>query len=111
MSFGKLIEDIKAIKDANKFNNYIDFIQFPFYRNLQPNTRITFEFPLTVFVGQNGSGKSSTLHAIQGCPDGYTPYKFWFDTKVDPIQYYDDENRRHSFFIHIRIRTEMILKL
>ncbi|MEX0981057.1 MAG: ATP-binding protein [Bacteroidales bacterium] len=98
MSFNKLIKDIGEIKGANQFRKYIDFIHFPFYRNLQPNTRITFEFPLTVFVGQNGSGKSSTLHAIQGCPDGYTPYKFWFDTKVDPIQYYDDKKRRHSFF-------------
>ena len=98
MCFNKLIRDIRKIKAANQFRKYIDFIHFPFYRNLQPNTRITFDFPLTVFVGQNGSGKSSTLHAIQGCPDGYTPYKFWFDTKVDPIQYYDNKKRRHSFF-------------
>lgn len=96
--YSKLIEDIKSINEANQFRKYIDFIQFPFYRNLEPSTKITFDFPLTVFVGQNGSGKSSTLHAVQGCPDGYTPYKFWFDTKVDPIQYYDDKKRRHSFF-------------
>lgn len=98
MSFSKLIKNINRIKDANKFKKYIDFIQFPFYRNLQPNTRITFDFPLTVFVGQNGSGKSSSLHAIQGCPKGYTPYRFWFETKVDPIQYTDEKNRRHSFY-------------
>lgn len=98
MTSNKLIADIQAIKEANQFKNYIDFIQFPYYRNVEPDTRITFDFPLTVFVGQNGSGKSSTLHAIQGCPAGYTPYKFWFDTKVDPIQYSDEEHRRHSFF-------------
>ena len=97
-SYKKTIEDIQAIKHAGQFKKYIDFIQFPFYRNLEPGTKITFDFPFTVFAGQNGSGKSSTLHAIQGCPEGYTPYRFWFDTKVDPIQYYDDQKRRHSFF-------------
>ncbi|MFW6047122.1 MAG: ATP-dependent nuclease [Candidatus Woesearchaeota archaeon] len=93
-----LINKIKQIDKANQFKKYIDFIQFPYYRNLEPNTRITFDFPYTVFVGPNGSGKSSTLHAIQGCPEGYTPYRFWFDTKVDPIEYYDEKKRRHSFF-------------
>jgi predicted ATPase len=35
---------------------------------------------------------------LYGSPEGNTPYKFWFSTKVDPIEYYDDEKRRHSFW-------------
>jgi predicted ATPase len=65
---------------------------------MEVNSRINFDFPLTVIVGQNGCGKSSVLHAIYGMPKGKTPYRFWFDTKVDPIVYYDDEKRRHSFW-------------
>ena len=86
------------MKERNVFQKYIDFIHFPFYRNMEINSRINFDFPLTVIVGQNGCGKSSVLHAIYGMPRGKTPYQFWFDTKVDPIVYYDDEKRRHSFW-------------
>ncbi|WP_051957563.1 ATP-dependent nuclease [Altibacter lentus] len=93
-----LIETIKHIKSGNQFQRYIDFIQFPFYRNIEIDTRITFDFPLTVFIGQNGCGKSSCLHALYGAPDRYTPYKFWFDTKVDPVNYYDEQRKRHSFW-------------
>ncbi|HYX07504.1 MAG TPA: AAA family ATPase, partial [Bacteroidales bacterium] len=93
-----LIDSIKSLSAANMLGRYINFIQFPFYRNLEINTRINFTFPFTVFVGQNGSGKSSTLHALYGAPQGHTPYEFWFDTVVDPIRYYSDEHKRHSFF-------------
>lgn len=94
----QLISTINAIKSAGQFQRYIDFIQFPFYRNVELDTRITFDFPLTVFIGQNGCGKSSCLHALYGAPDRYTPYIFWFDTKVDPVSYYDEQRKRHSFW-------------
>lgn len=81
-----LINTIKNIKNNGVFNPFIDYIRFPFYRNLEKNTKISFDFPLTVFVGQNGSGKSSTLQALYGCPSGYSVGKFWFSTKVDPIE-------------------------
>ena len=76
-----LIQICENLKENEVFKKYIEFIQFPFYRNLEIDTRITFDFPLTVFVGQNGCGKSSCLHALYGAPDRYTPYRFWFDTK------------------------------
>lgn len=83
---GSLIDTIGSMKNKGIFNPFIDYIRFPFYRNLEKNTRIAFDFPLTVFVGQNGSGKSSTLQALYGCPSGYSVGKFWFSTKVDPIE-------------------------
>ena len=97
-NLNNLISIVKRIKSGGQFQNYIDLIQFPFYRNLELNTRINFEFPLTVFIGQNGCGKSSCLHALYGAPKNYTPYSFWFDTSVDPVEYYDDTKKRHSFW-------------
>jgi predicted ATPase len=94
----ELINAIRAIKLSRGLKNYVDFIKFPFYRNLEINTTIKFDFPLTVLIGQNGCGKSSCLHALYGMPKGYTPYEFWFDTSVDPIEYYDDKKKRHSFW-------------
>ena len=97
-----LIETIERIKSRNQFHRYIDFIRFPFYRNIEVDTQIVFEFPLTVFIGQNGCGKSSCLHALYGAPVNHTPYTFWFDTKVDPISYYDEQRKRHSFWYSFR---------
>lgn len=93
-----LIYTINRIKSRNQFQKYIDFIRFPFYHNLEIDTIINFEFPLTVFIGQNGCGKSSCLHALYGAPKGTTPSDFWFNTNVDPIAYYDDQKKRHSFW-------------
>jgi len=94
----QLLSSITRIKNSGNIRKYIDFIQFPFYRNLEINSKINFEFPLTVFIGQNGCGKSSCLHALYGAPRGTTPYEFWFDTSVDPVEYYDDLRKRHSFW-------------
>lgn len=109
---GDLINICKNLKENKVFKKYIDFIQFPFYRNLEPNQKINFDFPLTVFVGQNGCGKSSCLHALYGAPDRYTPYKFWFDTKVDPVQYYNDKQKRHSFWYSFKVgkETKQVIK-
>lgn len=111
--FSQIISVIQASKVANQFKRYIDFIQFPYYRNIEIDTKISFNFPLTVFIGQNGCGKSSCLHALFGAPDRYTPYKFWFDTKVDPIVYFDDAKRRHSFwysFTDSKGSTKQVIK-
>ncbi|WP_159429236.1 ATP-dependent nuclease [Methanohalophilus halophilus] len=86
-----LVSTIQTMKDRGIFKSFIDYIRFPFYRNLEKNTKIDFDFPLTVFVGQNGCGKSSTLQALYGCPKGKSVGNFWFSTKVDPIG--EDEER------------------
>lgn len=98
MKISELINEISSMKARGAFQNYIEYIQFPYFRNLEKNTRITFDFPLTVFVGQNGSGKSSTLHALYGAPKRNTPFEFWFSTAVDPIQEVSEGGDRHSFF-------------
>lgn len=93
-----IIDTLKQMKANEVFKKYIDFIQFPLYRNIELDTRIVFDFPLTVFTGQNGCGKSSALHALWGSVQGNTPYRFWFDTKIDPIEYIGEKRRRQSFW-------------
>jgi predicted ATPase len=101
-----LIETIRQQKNNNIFPNYIDYIQFPFFRNIELDQRINFDYPLTIFVGPNGSGKSSTLHALYGCPAWKTPYDFWFSTVIDPVEYISESlKRRHSFFYGYRDRA------
>ncbi|HLY72098.1 MAG TPA: AAA family ATPase [Puia sp.] len=91
----KLIDDIGKSYLKGNFKYFIEYIRFPFYKNLQLNSEIIFNFPLTVLVGQNGSGKSSALHAIYGMPEGYSTGIFWFATSVDPIV--DDSKNRPGF--------------
>ena len=87
------LEVIKKMKENSVFNNYIEYIVFPFYKNFEKGTRINFEFPLTVLVGRNGSGKSSTLHSLYGAPLGYSLGDFWFSTDADPIIESGEPNR------------------
>lgn len=78
---------IKALEEARaEFPAWIDYVRFPYYRSLVPGTRIDFDFPFTVLVGKNGTGKSSTLQALYGCPEGKSVGEHWFATKVDRVE-------------------------
>ena len=91
-----LIEDIKKMQENDVFKSYIYQIRFPFYKNFLENSEINFTFPLTVFVGKNGSGKSSLLHALYGCPYRYSIREYWFSTATDPIEDGNGKNERQS---------------
>ncbi|OAI15629.1 hypothetical protein A1359_09480 [Methylomonas lenta] len=77
---------IKQLIEANQFRPYINYIRFPYFKNIQQDTKIEFEYPLTVLVGKNGCGKSSVLHALYGAPEGKSVGDFWFSTNLDPIK-------------------------
>lgn len=87
------IDDIKRAKIAGRYTKYIDYIRYPKYKNLQKDSAITFDFPITVLVGKNGSGKSSILKSLYGCIEGKNISDFWFSTHIDPIQEGRGENR------------------
>lgn len=95
--------------DAGRFEKFIDKIRFPHFRNLTPNSEIAFKFPLTLFVGPNGCGKSSTLQALYGCPRNTTISKYWFSTQVDPIAE-SPTGDRHCYIYNYRGSTNEVLK-
>ncbi len=84
----KLVIEVEQLKKNSVFLNtsYIEHIRFPYFKNLVPGTRINFDFPLSVLVGQNGCGKSSVLQALYGCPGGNSLGTYWFSTDLDPIK-------------------------
>ncbi|MBK8482997.1 MAG: hypothetical protein IPL31_01215 [Saprospiraceae bacterium] len=104
--FEGAIKTIKGLKEKNLFHNYIDYIRFPFYKNLEFNSRINFDFPITILIGANGSGKSSALHAVFGMPEGYSTGNFWFSTSVDPIE--DSSENRPGFVYGYKLKNEDI---
>lgn len=85
ISTADLIKRLTIEKRNGKFHPYIEFIQLSQYRAFEPNARLTFSFPVTVLVGQNGSGKTSLLHALYGAPVNHSTGAWWFGTHVDPI--------------------------
>ncbi|WP_151445814.1 ATP-binding protein [Lacisediminimonas profundi] len=80
-----LLNTIGGYKPGAPLDKFIGEAIFPSFKNLEPGTRIVFDFPLTALVGANGSGKSSILHALWGMPRGSSTARFWFSTAVDPI--------------------------
>ncbi len=95
----KHISDIKRMFendiDRNIFKKFIEYIRFPYFKNFEKDLKITFYFPITFIVGQNGSGKSSLLHALYGAPEGKSIGDFWYTTDLDPIK--DLRDNRHCF--------------
>lgn len=94
----KLIKTLEKMSKGHAFNNYIKKITFPFFKNLYPDSKINFDFPLTILVGTNGTGKSSILRALQGAPKGKSIGNYWFSTSMDPIKETGESGKRNSFF-------------
>lgn len=80
-----LLKIVGKFQPGAPLDKFIGEAIFPSFKNLEPGTRIVFDFPLTALVGANGSGKSSILHALWGMPLGFSTARFWFSTAVDPI--------------------------
>ncbi len=70
---------------AGDFEPFIKHIRFPYFKNLELNARIDFNFPITVLVGQNGTNKSSVIKALLGCPHGKNITRYWFTTETDDV--------------------------
>lgn len=80
-----LIAAVAKLQPGKPLDKYIVDVVFPNFKNIDPGTKITFDYPLTALVGANGSGKSSILHAMWGMPIRHSTSRFWFSTAVDPI--------------------------
>jgi predicted ATPase len=106
---------------TENYPNFIYRIRFPVYKNLAPNTILEFKYPLTVLTGQNGCGKSSILHALQGAPSNRSVGNFWFSTKLDPIQeargkpncfifqYYNEKAKKKVEVIKLRVKFDKLI--
>ena len=86
-SVAELSQELLAQFENNKqgFFPFIKSIRFPQYKLLANNTKINFEYPVTVLVGENGCNKTSILQALYGSPAGKSLGEYWFETEVDKI--------------------------
>lgn len=86
---------VRALKGKK---SYICSLRFPNYRNLQIDSELPFDFPITVLLGRNGTNKSSILHALYGSPLGQTIADLWFETELDAIP--SERNGRKQSVVH-----------
>lgn len=86
MSLSQYKDRIRALQrelEKGDFEPFIQHIRFPYFKNLEMNARIDFQFPITALVGQNGTNKSSVIKALFGCPHGKNITRYWFTTETD----------------------------
>lgn len=88
---------LQQLLSAGKFEPYIRHIRFPRFKNLEADTKINFDFPITALVGANGTNKSSVLKALFGTPDYHNLGNYWFSTSTDPIAEAGDDSGRNCF--------------
>jgi len=88
---------LRGLLASKKLEPFIGHIRFPQYKNLAPNTKIEFSYPITALVGANGTNKSSILRALYGAPENNNLGNFWFSTSIDPIE---ETGKRASCFIY-----------
>lgn len=96
------------------FPGFITAMTFPSYKGLEKSTRIGFDFPITVFVGQNGCGKSTVLSALETAPVNTSLSLRWFSTAVDPISDATDGDRPsywYEYFSKEASRTVQVLNM
>lgn len=79
-------DTLRSLLKNRKLEPFIEYIRFPYYKNLSPDTRIDFSYPITALVGTNGTNKTSVLRAVWGSPGHNNLGNFWFSTSIDPIE-------------------------
>ncbi|MBW9452784.1 ATP-dependent nuclease [Citrobacter portucalensis] len=82
-SYKDKIRSLQRALNAGQFEPFIQHIRFPYFKNIEQNARIDFQFPITALVGQNGTNKSSVIKALFGCPYGKSITRYWFTTETD----------------------------
>lgn len=74
---------LKNIMKSNKMEPFIRKIVFSNYKNITPMQELTFDYPITALVGQNGTNKTSVLVALYGSVQNKRPSEYWFSTPLD----------------------------
>ena len=100
--FIRLLDSLKKNFEHDKkaYNPFIEYIRFPKYKLLQKDSRINFDFPITLLVGKNGTNKTSLLQALYGSPEGKSLGDYWFTTSVDKIDKEENKNEDKHCLIY-----------
>ncbi|MEQ4917061.1 AAA family ATPase [Klebsiella quasipneumoniae] len=102
------IQRLRNVMKSADIEPFIRHIRFPFFKNLAEGCKVDFNYPITAFVGQNGTNKSSVLRALFGSPNNYSLGSLWFSTDVDEIK---DEGRSRFIYGYFDAPTKSIVEV
>ena len=77
------IKKIDELYSKGIIKNQLEYLTINNFRQFGESSNITFNHPLTIFVGKNGSGKSTLLKLIMSMAKGRTPNYYFFETEWD----------------------------
>nr|WP_321238773.1 ATP-binding protein [uncultured Tolumonas sp.] len=100
----------------NLYENYslepfIRHIRFPYLKNIDPQSKISFSYPITALVGRNGTNKSSVLRALYGSPNNYSLGNLWFSTEIDEIKLKEGGERPRFIYGYHDASTDKIVEV
>ncbi len=104
------IELLRKILGSGEFEPFIRYIRFPFFKNLEVDTQINFDFPITAIVGPNGTNKSTILRALYGSPGDNSLGTYWFSTRLNPIKS-TSENRPCFIYGYCNLYVDKIVEV
>ena len=82
-NFTETIATINTMAEHGAIKNVLTSMTVHNMRRFQPETTINFEFPITVLVGKNGSGKTTIMKLIQALAHFNNPQEILFETVID----------------------------
>lgn len=77
------ITSLERIFSSPIIEPFIRKLVFTNFKNIAPKQELTFDYPITVLVGPNGTNKTSALVALYGAVPNKTLAKYWFTTPLD----------------------------
>ncbi len=82
-SFENNLEQIQVLFEKGIIKNRLSQIKIHSFRKFIKDSVINFNFPLTVIVGRNGSGKTTVMKAIKLLSGFEIPQAEFFETVID----------------------------
>ncbi|HEK2596697.1 TPA: AAA family ATPase [Proteus mirabilis] len=77
---------LHQIFNSPKIEPFIRKLVFTNFKNIKSGQQLSFDYPITVLVGQNGTNKTSALVALFGSVSNVSPARYWFTTPLDSVK-------------------------
>lgn len=103
----ELLSKIDLLYKNGSIKNKLQKLTINYFRAFEKDTVINFKYPLTVFVGKNGTGKSTALKLLKTISTKRQPNDYFFESATDPI----DAKKEYIYSFEISGKTYVNQKI
>lgn len=79
----ELLEKVKKLYEQRIIVNKLQSLKIDDFRAFEKGSEINFNFPISVFVGKNGTGKSTVLKLLKTVASNKSMDDYFFETVLD----------------------------